>query len=166
MLFKPSLIVPDVTHIDLDVLKSQSVTGFLFDLDNTIMPPHSGTIPDPIRAWLALAKEAGFKSVVVSNNKRLEYCQQAEETLGMPVIAHARKPFKAGFHQGLELLALPAHRVAVVGDRPLTDIWGGLRIGAYTILVDPINKHTEPPLIKLLRAVERTLIYTPGHKPV
>ena len=158
---KPSLIVPDVTHIDLALLRSLNIAGFLFDLDNTVMRPHSGVVSEPIRQWLEATRQAGFKNAVVSNNKRPEYCKQAEAILAMPVIYRAWKPCKRGFYQGLEMLSLEAHQVAVVGDRPLTDIWGGLRIGAYTILVDPINKGIEPFPIKILRAMERSLILEP-----
>jgi predicted HAD superfamily phosphohydrolase YqeG len=46
----------------------------------------------------------------------------------------------------------------MVGDRPLTDIWVGQRMGAYTILVDPLIKHSEKVYIKVLRRMERLFV--------
>jgi predicted HAD superfamily phosphohydrolase YqeG len=46
----------------------------------------------------------------------------------------------------------------MVGDRPLTDIWVGQRMGAYTILVDPLIKHSEKVYIKVLRRMERMFV--------
>ena len=49
----------------------------------------------------------------------------------------------------------------MVGDRPLTDIWVGQRLGIVTILVDPIMKHKEAKIIKLLRKIERLFVSSP-----
>ena len=159
MLVKPTLIVPHVTDIPLDELLAMSVTGFIFDLDNTLIPPNHGVLDDVIRAWLALTESKGFKSVVVSNNPIKTYTDLACEVLNMPVVGNAGKPRLGGLRQGLDHLGLDAHQVAVVGDRPLTDIWGGQRLGAKTILVDPLLKHQEHVIIKVLRQLERSFVH-------
>ena len=53
----------------------------------------------------------------------------------MPTVGMAGKPSRRGFLAALEILKLPASEVAVIGDRPLTDVWGGQRAGMKTILV-------------------------------
>lgn len=158
MFLKPNLIVSDITTIDLDELKRQGVRGFIFDLDNTIMAPHAGTLEDRIEAWLAILQAEGFKCLVLSNNKKADYCKVAEEVLKIPVIPHAKKPRRSEFRRALEILGLSAREVAMVGDRPLTDIWVGQRMGSYTILVDPLIKHSERIYIKFLRRMERLFI--------
>lgn len=158
MLVKPSLIVEDITTIDLQALKAAGVKGFIFDLDNTIMAPHSGALEDRIETWLTILQADGFKCLVLSNNKKAEYCQLAEKVLNIPVISHAAKPRRAKFRQALEILGLQATEVAMVGDRPLTDIWVGQRMGSYTILVDPLIKHSEKVYIKFLRGLERMFV--------
>ncbi|MCE3235630.1 MAG: hypothetical protein K0Q50_1810 [Vampirovibrio sp.] len=158
MLVKPSLIVEDITTIDLQALKAAGVKGFIFDLDNTIMAPHSGALEDRIETWLTILQADGFKCLVLSNNKKAEYCQLAEKVLNIPVISHAAKPRRAKFRQALEILGLQATEVAMVGDRPLTDIWVGQRMGSYTILVDPLIKHSEKVYIKFLRGLERLFV--------
>ena len=59
------------------------------------------------------------------------------------------------------LLELAPNQVCVVGDRPLTDIWAGQRLGATTILVDPLQRANEKGHIHVLRALERLFIQVP-----
>lgn len=158
MFLKPNLIVEDITTIDLESLKAHGIRGFIFDLDNTIMAPHTGTLEARIEAWLAILQAQGFQCLVLSNNKKADYCKVAEDVLKIPVISHAAKPRRSAFRKALETLGLTAREVAMVGDRPLTDIWVGQRMGAYTILVDPLIKHSERVYIKFLRRMERLFV--------
>ena len=158
MFLKPSLIVQDITTIDLAALKDQGIRGFIFDLDNTIMAPHTGALEERIETWLVLLQAEGFKCLVLSNNKKAEYCQMAQTVLNIPVISHAAKPRRAMFRKALEMIGLSAREVAMVGDRPLTDIWVGQRMGAFTILVDPLIKLQERRLFKVLRGLERLFV--------
>jgi HAD superfamily phosphatase (TIGR01668 family) len=158
LFLKPSLIVQDITTIDLALLKANGIRGFIFDLDNTIMAPHTGALEQRIESWLVLLQAEGFKCLVLSNNKKADYCQLAEKVLNIPVISHAAKPRRSQFRKALEMIGLSAREVAMVGDRPLTDIWVGQRMGAFTILVDPLIKHQERRLYKVLRGLERLFV--------
>ncbi|WP_303673138.1 YqeG family HAD IIIA-type phosphatase [Vampirovibrio chlorellavorus] len=158
MFLKPSLIVQDITTIDLALLKANGIKGFIFDLDNTIMAPHTGALEQRIESWLVLLQAEGFKCLVLSNNKKADYCQLAEKVLNIPVISHAAKPRRSQFRKALQMIGLSAREVAMVGDRPLTDIWVGQRMGAFTILVDPLIKHQERRLYKVLRGLERLFV--------
>lgn len=162
MLVKPTLIIPDVTAIDLTWLKAQGVEGIIFDLDNTIMAPHAGFLEDNIKSWLENVQDAGFRSIVVSNNKKMVYMQEVEKVLNFPVIGNAGKPRRKYLRQALSMLNLTPDQVVVIGDRPLTDIWGGQRLGAHTILVDPLTKAIEPPMIQFLRRLERMFVIESG----
>jgi uncharacterized protein len=162
MLLKPSLIVPDVTHITPTWLDANGIKGFIFDLDNTLMRPHTGQLDPRVVDWLTDVRQKGYGCTVISNNPITPYIQQVEQLLGFPCLSKARKPRRAGFLQGLAWLNLPAEQVAVVGDRPLTDIWGGNRIGAHTILVEPLNKQNESVMVHWLRQMERLVIQQPG----
>lgn len=161
MWLKPTCVVEHVKDIDLESLWEQGVRGFIFDLDNTIMAPHTGRLDDEMAEWLKTIEERGFKSIVVSNNPIKMYTQKAETVLNIPVLGNAGKPRRKFLYRALEILDMAPHQVAVVGDRPLTDIWGGLRLGAKTILVDPLTKHQEPQVVKWLRWLERLVIHHP-----
>ena len=160
---KPDWVVLDVLNLPLDALAAQGVKGFIFDLDNTIMPPHTALVSDTIKQWLASLTTRGFSYIVVSNNHNVAYMQQAENHLGVPVLGPARKPSRTMLREALTQLSLPTHQVCVVGDRPLTDIWGGQRLGATTILVDPLQRAIEKGHIHVLRALERLFIQVPPH---
>ena len=54
---------------------------------------------------------------------------------------------------------LKPNEIAIIGDRPLTDIWVGKRLGTITILVDPLMKNKEPLVVKFLRKIERSFMY-------
>jgi uncharacterized protein len=158
LLVKPSLVISDITSIDLAALKALGIKGFVFDLDNTIVAPRA-VIPEArIMSWLTILQAEGFRCVVLSNNKKVDYCSQSEKALGIPVIAKAAKPRRAAFRKALEMIGLQANEVAMVGDRPLTDIWVGQRMGAYTILVDPLIMTSEKTYIKWLRSLERMFL--------
>lgn len=159
MLLRPDRLVEHVTDINLEELWAHGIRGFIFDLDNTIMAPHSGVLDDGVAGWLRKIEGMGFKSVVVSNNPLTFYTQEAEKVLNIPVIGNAAKPRRKQLYRALKILELDAHQVVVVGDRPLTDIWGGQRLGAKTILVDPLTKHKENGFIRLLRKLERVFIH-------
>jgi HAD superfamily phosphatase (TIGR01668 family) len=155
---KADLRLSHVAEIDLETLSEKGIRGFLFDLDNTLMIPHTGVLDDTVKNWLDTVHAKGFQCFVVSNNKDAQYVEEAAVVLGFPGVAHAAKPSRRYFQQALDEMNLTPEQVAVVGDRPLTDIWGGQRLGAMTILVEPLNKAHEPTLYHVLRWLERLVL--------
>jgi len=158
VLLKPTYLIDgDVTDVDLDRLKSDGIKGIIFDLDSTLLAPHSGQLTDEVKSWLDKARE-NFKLAIVSNNKKDPYIDHARYLLDMPTIGHAAKPRRRAFLQALDLLELQPSEVAVIGDRPLTDVLGGLRAGMKTILVWPLKTMNEPSWITFFRKLERCII--------
>lgn len=155
---KPTYLIDgDVTDIDLNKLAADGIKGIIFDLDSTLVAPHSGKIEDDAAAWLEKAR-TDFKLAVVSNNQNDPYLNQVREILKMPVHGKAAKPSAKLFLHVLEEFQLQAKEVAVVGDRPLTDVWGGQRAGMKTVLVWPLKTMNEPSWIMLFRKLERCFI--------
>lgn len=158
MFLKPDyLINGDVTDIDLDLLYSHGIRGLIFDLDSTLMAPRTGTIGNEVAKWLEKAKDR-FALAIVSNNKKEPYIENVRQLLNMPTVGKAAKPSIKAFLQVLEIMKLAAGEVAVIGDRPLTDVWGGQRAGMKTILVDPLKTMNEPSWIIYLRKIERLVV--------
>jgi HAD superfamily phosphatase (TIGR01668 family) len=162
MRLKPTYIVERVTDINLEDLKNEQIKGLIFDLDNTLMPPKTGDYPQDIFQWLMSIKN-DFKIVILSNNPEKDYVQKAGEIVGCLAYEKAGKPRKKAAVQALKDIELLPEQVAMVGDRPLTDIWVGQRLGMVTILVDPIMKKEEIEIIKFLRKLER-LFVSPAKK--
>lgn len=157
MLRPTYLIDGDVTDIDLDQLERDGLRGLIFDLDSTLLAPHSGAITDDVAAWLARAR-AKFKVAVVSNNRRDPYIEEVKCLLDMHCIGRAAKPRRKAFLEVLKMFDLTPDQVAVIGDRPLTDVWGGQRAGMKTILVWPLKSMNEPSWVTMFRKLERVFI--------
>ncbi len=158
MLIKPTYSIDgDVTEIDLDALFESGLRGLIFDLDSTLMESKTGIVTAEVSEWLGRARPR-FKMIVLSNNKRLDYLDDVSVVLDMKVIGHAAKPFRSGFAQALGELKLPPAEVAIIGDRPLTDILGGQFSGLSTVLVRPLKTIRDPAWKSFLRNVERSLI--------
>jgi HAD superfamily phosphatase (TIGR01668 family) len=160
---KPDYIFSDLTQLKPEHLEKIGVSGLVFDLDNTLMPPHTQRLQDYVSQWLEGLCQAGFPFVVVSNNKDLAYLKQAEHLFNVPVLGPARKPSTRMIKQAIAWLQLPPQAVAVIGDRPLTDLWSGQRAGCKTILVDPLMRANERGIIHLLRTLERLPVSVPKH---
>lgn len=155
---KPTLIYDgDVAKIRLEDIKKLRVEGLILDLDNTIMAPKSARLDPPVKAWLDIMKK-NFKIVVLTNNKKAFYLEAVRQVLDLPVIGFAKKPWSFGIYEALEVLKLSSDKIAVVGDRPLTDTWLGQRFGFKTILVRALTADTEPGWKYFLRKIEWSFV--------
>lgn len=156
MYFNPTWIVDNVSHIDPIALHQQGVKGLIFDLDNTLMPPSQPELWDWVAAWLSEMQALGFLMAVASNNPRASVIQKAQALLGKDfvVIGRANKPHPKAILEIAQAWQLPPHAVAMVGDRPTTDIWAGQRAGMKTILTRPLMGAKECTLYKVLRHIE------------
>ena len=157
---KPAYIVERVTDIHLEELKDDNIKGLIFDLDNTLMPPETGIYPEDIAEWIESVKQ-DFKIAILSNNPDQCYVEEAGKRIGCIYFHKADKPRRKAALKALKEMDLIPSQVAMVGDRPLTDILVGQRLGMMTILVDPIIKHQEIALFKFLRKLERIFVSSP-----
>lgn len=159
MLFKvtPDYIHKHITDINLKELKESGIKGLILDLDNTIMAPKSGILTSDIEEWLKQV-QIDFKIAIVSNNRKKNYLKNVADMIGCPVYGNANKPYSKIIVKTLNDLNLKPEEVAVIGDRPLTDIWVGNHLGSVTILVEPLIKDKENYFIKFLRKLERSFV--------
>jgi len=151
------LIDGDITDVDLEKLSQDGIKGLILDLDSTIMAPHSAALTEEAALWLNQAKQK-FHMAIASNNKNEKYLEKVGQVIDIPIIGRAAKPSRKAFHKLLNDFGLSAHEVAVIGDRPLTDIWGGHRAGMKTILVRVLKSMKEPEWKRSMRNLERIFI--------
>jgi HAD superfamily phosphatase (TIGR01668 family) len=158
MLIRPTYIINgDITDIDLDKLFADGVRALILDLDSTLVAPRSGIVTQEVADWLSSAKSK-FKMTVLTNNLKHEYFEQVAAILQIPIMGKAVKPRRGGFLKAAKDMNVAPDKVAVVGDRPLTDILGGARAGMKTILVLPLKTMNESALVKYIRKLERLVI--------
>lgn len=169
---QPTFYAESVLRLPLEHLReAHGISAYVFDLDNTLLPPHlefdayrqgqgnpiHTAFVDATLAWLSQLQAQGIPYMVVSNNKNRAYVAAAEALLGVPCVAYAAKPSTRTGEEVLAFLKCSPQQVAMVGDRPLTDIGYGQALGMKTILVDPQMRHYEPAYIRFLRTLERLL---------
>ena len=149
----PDVILESVFDIDLGNLKKRGISGLLVDIDNTLVPWGEPEMEEAFVAWVRRAKNAGFKFCLVSNATE-DRAQSFAALLGIPAVGRALKPLGRAFRRGLAALDLSAKEVAVVGDQLFTDVFGGNRLGMYTILINPLSTH-EFGTTKIVRKLEK-----------
>lgn len=155
--FIPHLNVDSIYQIDLQALYKAGVKGIITDLDNTLVGAKNPSATPELIEWLQTVQSLGFQVVIVSNNNRIRVSRFADP-LSIPYIYRAKKPTNQAFHRALEMMGLQASQTVVIGDQMLTDIFGGNRMGLYTILVTPISLQDEGFTTKFNRKMEKLLL--------
>ena len=156
--FVPDEVLPSVLDIDLSSLKRRKIKGLLIDLDNTLVGWGESHMEPGFAAWIKQAREAGFEVCLVSNAMPDRVDAFASE-LDIPRVSKAMKPLRRAFCRALRVLGLETHEAAVIGDQLFTDVYGGNRLGLYTILINPLSTR-ELRTTRLVRRLERRLFRT------
>lgn len=157
MILKPDYNLENIYAIDLAELKKRGIKTILFDLDSTIMASKSGCYSDETRQWLEMVRK-DFFIAIISNNENKAYIEKVKACTDFPCVFGAHKPDIKVAKAFMEEHGLNASETAFVGDRPLTDILCGKRLGCVTILVDSITAKTENLPTRFVRALERVCI--------
>lgn len=158
MFLKPDYNLKRIYDIDLDELKASGIKAMLFDLDSTIMASKSGEYSKEMQDWLKKV-QSNFFIAVVSNNKNEKYIEKVKQVSDFPLLFKAAKPDTKRIIEFLKEHGFKdAKDCVLVGDRPLTDILCGKRLGCKTILVDSITADSESKLVRFVRKLERLSI--------
>jgi phosphatidylglycerophosphatase GEP4 len=162
----PHLSVPDPSVLDWAALKAAGFTGAVFDKDNTLTAPYSPRLTAAGAAAVAGAAAAWGPGGValLSNSAGLAQfdpdgaeADALEAALGVAVIRHSAKkpgggPAALAAHFGL---ADPSDvaRLVMVGDRYLTDVVYGNRLGLLTVRPAPVTAEGEPRVVRIVSFV-------------
>ncbi|UVI29277.1 YqeG family HAD IIIA-type phosphatase [Paenibacillus spongiae] len=135
-IFRPSQIVRSIYDIDGDALQRAGIKGIILDWTNTLIPKNSEFSSDLMMKWLKDFKSRyAIKLIIVSNSK--PPAQGNELVNEIPAMFEASKPKKKAFMSALDILGTQKNETAVIGNGIITDLWGGNRLGMYTIFVSP-----------------------------
>ena len=154
MFLKPDYNLESIYAINLEDLKAQGIKALLFDLDSTIMASKSASYFEETRVWLDKVKKDFFVGVI-SNNNNKSYEEKVRAVSDFPMLFDAKKPKAEAGLNFLKQHGINPKDAVMVGDRPLTDIWFGKRLGCKTILVDSITAKTEKKVVRFVRKLER-----------
>lgn len=152
--FMPALRVDTVYDIDLDDLYAKGYRGIVTDLDNTLVGARDPLATPKLVAWFENVKRKGFKLVIVSNNN-MNRVSSFAAPLNIEFVHKARKPSSSPFRRALTILGLKAEQTIMIGDQLMTDVYGGNRMGLFTVLVLPISVADEGIGTRVNRGLER-----------
>jgi HAD superfamily phosphatase (TIGR01668 family) len=149
----PKLRVNRIFDIDLDDLYARGYRGIITDLDNTLVGAKVPLAYPELIAWFELVKKTGFQLIIVSNN-HLARVSNFAVPLDLQFVHEARKPSLKPFQKAVKMMGLSNTETIVVGDQMLTDVYGGNRLGLFTVLVQPISVLDEGWTTRINRRVE------------
>lgn len=155
--FLPTESVDSIFDIDLERLKGIGKKGFLFDIDNTLAT-YAMAVPDEkTKEWIKKLQGMGFGVYLISNNNE-KRVKPFAESIDAGYIAKALKPKSEPIIRACSNMGITVDEGVLVGDQLFTDIWGGSRIGMYTILVKPICAESDHWFVKFKRIFERMIM--------
>ena len=157
MRLKPDYNLKNIYEIDLQELKNRGVKMIMFDLDSTLMVSKSGEYLPETVDWLNKVKQ-DFSIVVLSNNNSKDYLDKVRAISDFDVLGSSAKPDISVAMTYINDKKITPADCAIVGDRPLTDILCGKRLGCTTILVGSINAKNEGIPTRFVRWLERLTI--------
>ncbi len=153
----PKEYVGSVREIDPQRLLEIGINAVLIDLDNTLVEWTSSELEPQVEDWVREALWAGVKVCIVSNTDREARIAAIAKRLGIPYVLRAQKPRRGAFRRAMDLLGVGTATTAIIGDQVFTDVIGGNRLGAYTILCVPMPGR-EYPGMRMVRSLECTLL--------
>ena len=136
----PKIIVPALTDVTEELLRSRGIKLLMLDFDNTIVPYTTSVPTAKMENWLETMATSDIRLCVVSNSHKDRvkiFC----EKYGIPCITHANKPFSKGIRECLERYQMEPTECALVGDQIFTDTLGANCTGVTSILVKAIDNH-------------------------
>lgn len=155
-LYKPDMYKKDIYSIDYKKLKSYGIKCLLFDLDNTLVPNNIKKPSRKVKDFIERLKDMGFKVIIFSNTNK-NRLTPFKKTLEVDCAASSRKPLKRKYKKVLTEYKYLESEVAMIGDQIVTDIYGGNRMGIFTVLIKPMAKN-EPIWTKCNRVRENYII--------
>lgn len=156
--FCPHRTVGAVTDIDMGDLRKHDIKGIILDLDNTLVRWRQEEMTDEVIEWLSSLQAQGFKLCILSNSILSRRSERIANRLGCSFVRKARKPSRRGFHKAIAAMGTTISTTAIIGDQVFTDIWGGNRVGIYTILVKPMHSREFVVTRYVHRPPERLLL--------
>jgi hypothetical protein len=153
-LLQPDLILEgSVLTLTPDIIQYYQLKGLVLDVDETLVPITATEASVALQQWVEQTRQVA-PLWLVSNNLSDTRIGSIARSLDLPYILGAVKPSRRKLRQAVAAMNLPVEQVAMVGDRLLTDVLAGNRLGMFTILVEPFVDPGEAVRSHPLRSFE------------
>ncbi len=162
-ILSPNVMVDSIKDIDLQDYYNQGFRQIFLDVDNTIMAFSEDQCSLDNEKWVKDARKIGFNIYVVSNNSNWLRIYRFAKQTGLNGYYFAGKPLTFTGRFILNQDKLNTKETLVIGDQLLTDVIFGNWLGSYTILVDPMDRKSNP-IKRVQYSVESKLLEWIGLK--
>lgn len=138
--YMPDIYQKSIYYINYEKLYRKGIRCILFDLDNTITPPHVKKPTKRLKKLFDELKDKGFKVIIISNAPK-HRIEPFKRELNVDACAFSIKPSKNKYTRIMEKFKYKTTELAAVGDQLLTDIYGANKLDITSILVNPLTAH-------------------------
>lgn len=156
-LFKPTLILENVSDIDIQYILNNEYKLVIFDMNNTITDYYTTDISDKTKELIRKLKENDITIYILTNSFNENHAKEVANTLNVKYIHKAFKPLPFAISKILKNENIQEGKVIMVGDHIFTDILNANLCKIDSILVEPLNKK-EKIHSKLTRKIENIII--------
>jgi uncharacterized protein len=153
-LLTPHYCVESVLELTTERLRQWDIGTLLLDVDCTLKRYRATAVSGEVAGWLASLRQAGVPCCIVSNGRN-HRIRQFADSLGLPYVAKAMKPFPLGIWAALRKIGSAPERAAMVGDQVFADVMAGRLAGVKSILVKPLRPDEEPWYTRAKRVPEQ-----------
>ncbi len=138
----PDYFAESISVIDFAALQRRGVRHLVVDVDHTLAVYRSLELEPETVEFLQSIQRAGLvTSITIASNSRRDL-QAMAESIGAAIVRPyflRRKPSQAYYRKLIRTIGCCPEEAVMVGDKMINDIWGGNRLGMYTVLVNPIG---------------------------
>ncbi len=152
----PKMYRKNIFDVNYEKLKTIGIKCILFDLDNTLLAVKSNTIDKKICNFVKKLKK-DFSIYVISNNSNKKRLDIVANTLKISYVSFALKPLSFGFKKIIKEYGYKPCEMCIIGDQIVTDVFGGNRLGIFTILVEPLESK-DLKITSVNRFIEKRII--------
>ena len=138
--YMPDIYQKSIYYINYDKLLKKGIRCILFDLDNTIAPPHVKAPTKRLKKLFDELKDKGFKIIIISNSPK-HRIEPFKNELNVDACAMSLKPSKNKYQRIMEKYKYKSTEIAAIGDQLLTDIYGANKLDITSILINPLTPH-------------------------
>ena len=134
----PDVMKDNIYQITPRMFLNRGIRFIMLDVDNTIAPYSVHGVSPSLKEWVEEMKKAGLELFILSNNKG-ERPEVFAKALEIEYRKKALKPFTKTAIQVMRQKGYSPSQTAFIGDQIYTDTCCGKWMGAFTVLVRPIE---------------------------
>ena len=138
--YMPDMYQKSIYYINYDKLYKKGIRCLLFDMDNTITPPHINKPTKRLKRLFDELKDKGFKLILISNAPK-HRIEPFKRELNGDACAFSLKPNKNKYTRIMEKFKYKSTELAAIGDQLLTDVYGANKLDITSVLVNPLTAH-------------------------